>query len=287
MAVFLRNGTEVSSNSGQNKVLRILYGHKTGRAFLKVLTLPVISRLGGILLSSSISKLIIKPFIKMNNIDMSDYINQEYTSYNDFFTRDIKNGKRNFENNEYILGTPCDSKVSYYKIDDKTQILVKNTRYSLDDLLLAPSLSDEFYCGTCLVFRLSVDDYHHYHFFDDGFAEEPRVINGVLHTVNPIANDYYPIYKRNTRSYTLLHTKHFDDVIFMEVGALMVGKIVNHKITTFRKGEEKGYFEFGGSTVICLFKKGVIDIDQDIKNHSENHDEVKVKLGERVGRRIL
>jgi phosphatidylserine decarboxylase len=225
--------------------------------------------------------------IKANDIDMSDFIDTDYASYNEFFTRNVKKGARNFEKNDYILGAPCDSKVSYYKINDDTHILVKDTEYSLDDLLLTPSLTDEFLGGTCLVFRLSVDDYHHYHFFDDGCAEDERVIKGVFHTVNPIANDYYPIYKRNTRSYTLLHTKHFDDVVFMEVGALMVGKIVNYKISTFRKGEEKGYFEFGGSTVICLFKKGIVDVDEDIKKHSENNDEVKVKLGERVGKRIF
>ena len=127
--------------------------------------------------------------------------------------------------------------------------------YSLSDLLGNHELAQQYDGGTCLVFRLSVDDYHRYCFIDDGSKEEDVYIKGVFHTVNPIANDYYPIYKQNSRSYSLLHTLHFDDVIYMEVGAMMVGKIVNHSLDSFCRGDEKGYFEFGGSTIVVLLKK--------------------------------
>jgi phosphatidylserine decarboxylase len=143
-------------------------------------------------------------------------------------------------------------------------------------------LADEYKGGTCLVFRLTVDDYHHYHYFDNGTSEKEVIIPGIFHTVNPIANDYYPIYKTNTRHYTMIHSENFDDVVYMEVGALMVGKIVNANKKEFKRGEEKGYFEFGGSTVVLLFKKDILNVDEDIIQHSKNHDEVKVKLGERV-----
>jgi phosphatidylserine decarboxylase len=177
---------------------------------------------------------------------------------------------------------PCDSKVSYYKIEDDTKITIKHTVYKLEDLLKSPRLADEYKGGTCLVFRLTVDDYHHYHYFDNGTSEKEVIIPGIFHTVNPIANDYYPIYKTNTRHYTMIHSENFDDVVYMEVGALMVGKIVNANKKEFKRGEEKGYFEFGGSTVVLLFKKDILNVDEDIIQHSKNHDEVKVKLGERV-----
>lgn len=286
MAVFLRNGEEAVYNQSQDQQLKVLYGTKAGRALVKVLTLPAVSKLGGCALSSPVSKVAIKPFIKANNIDMSQYEGNDFASYNAFFTRHIKDGMRPFEKDPLILCAPCDSKVTYVKIEDDTRLIVKNTAYTLDELLLTPSLTDEYKGGTCLIFRLTVDDYHHYHFFDDGVAEKEHIIPGEFHTVNPIANDYFPIYKRNTRHFTMLHTKHFDDVIFMEVGALMVGKIVNHPIHTFHKGEEKGLFEFGGSTIICLFKKDIIKVDDDIIEHSNHHDEVKVRLGERVGMRL-
>lgn len=286
MAIFLRNGKKAEYNESQDILLKHIYSSKAGRVLLKVMTLPVISKIGGAYLSSPLSKIHIQPFIKSNHIDMSDYEGEEYESYNDFFTRHVKRSKRPFSSDDLILSSPCDAKVSYYPINENTVITVKNTRYTLDDLLLSPYLSDAFRGGCCLIFRLTVDDYHHYHYIDDGEQEDERRINGIFHTVNPIANDYYPIYKRNTREYTILHTRHFDDVVMMEVGALMVGKIVNLHKRRFHKGEEKGYFEFGGSTVILLFKKDIIAVDDDIVKKSENHDEVRVKLGEHIGKRI-
>ena len=246
------------------------------------MTLPVITNIGGAYMNSPLSKASIKKFIKKNNIDMTEYEEKSYKSYNDFFTRAIKEGARPIPEDPKVLMAPCDSKVSYYKIEDDTKITIKHTVYKLEDLLKSPRLADEYKGGTCLVFRLTVDDYHHYHYFDNGTSEKEVIIPGIFHTVNPIANDYYPIYKTNTRHYTMIHSENFDDVVYMEVGALMVGKIVNANKKEFKRGEEKGYFEFGGSTVVLLFKKDILNVDEDIIQHSKNHDEVKVKLGERV-----
>lgn len=94
-----------------------------------------------------------------------------------------------------------------------------------------------------MILRLTVDDYHRYCYFDDGIKSENHRIDGVYHTVNPIANDHVKIYKENTREYTLMKTKHFGDALQMEVGALMVGKIVNHDgAGSMRRGIEKGIF---------------------------------------------
>jgi phosphatidylserine decarboxylase len=118
----------------------------------------------------------------------------------------------------------------------------------------------------------------------DGEKEENVPIPGVLHTVNPIANDYYPIYKENSREYSLLHTAVFGDIVMMEVGALLVGKIVNHhgKAKVVR-GQEKGYFQFGGSTVVLLLKKGSVSVDPDILENSRQGIETVVKIGEKIG----
>jgi phosphatidylserine decarboxylase len=282
LAIFLRNGQKAIYDETQDKQLKKLYGHIAGRAILKVMTLPVITNIGGAYMNSPLSKASIKKFIKKNNIDMTEYEEKSYKSYNDFFTRAIKEGARPIPEDPKVLMAPCDSKVSYYKIEDDTKITIKHTVYKLEDLLKSPRLADEYKGGTCLVFRLTVDDYHHYHYFDNGTSEKEVIIPGIFHTVNPIANDYYPIYKTNTRHYTMIHSENFDDVVYMEVGALMVGKIVNANKKEFKRGEEKGYFEFGGSTVVLLFKKDILNVDEDIIQHSKNHDEVKVKLGERV-----
>ena len=118
----------------------------------------------------------------------------------------------------------------------------------------------------------------------DGQVDPPVQIPGVLHTVNPIANDHFPIYKENTREFTLLHTKEFSDILIMEVGALLVGKIVNHHVTSnVNRGQEKGYFQFGGSTVVLLLKAGQAVIDPDILLNSQNEIETVVRYGEKIG----
>lgn len=283
MKVFDRQQVEVIGNEGQNKLLKKLYGNVLGRSILKVLTLPFITHIGGFVMNSFLSKGQINSFVINNNIDMSQYEDREYTSYNDFFTRKIKNDKRVVDTNQDHLISPADSKISYYKIDEKTQLLIKDTLYTVSELLDDHRLAKRFQDGICLVCRLSVDDYHRYHYFDNGVTKSFRYIKGKFHTVNPIANDYYPIYKQNSRAYSFLSTENFGDVIYMEVGAMMVGKIVNHPKESFTRGEEKGYFEFGGSTIVLLFEKDKVIIDEDIIKHSLEHDETKVKLGEKIG----
>lgn len=283
MRVIDRLGNEVCLNQGQNHLLKKMYGSVLGRMVLKVLTLPFISIIGGKLMDSSLSKIAISSFIKNNHIDMSQYEEKKYKSYNDFFTRKIKEEARPIIKNDIDLIAPADSKISYYKIDDNTHFMIKNTLYSIEELLNNHLLANKYKDGICLVCRLAVDDYHHYHFIDDGKVESSCYIPGKFHTVNPIANDYYPIYKQNSRAYALLKTKNFGDVVYMEVGALMVGKIVNLNKTEFKKGEEKGYFEFGGSTVVLLFEKDKVIIDKDIINNSLNNDETKVLMGEKIG----
>ena len=283
MKIYDRQGQEIIVDQSQNNLLKLLYSHVLGRCALKVLTLPFITHIGGMYMNSSLSKHKIASFIEHNHIDMSQYVKQDYHSYNDFFTRKIIPEKRPIEMQEDQLIAPADSKLTYYPIREDTHLLIKDSLYSLSDLLQDETLAKEYHGGDCLIFRLTVDDYHRYCFIDDGDLEGEHYIPGKFHTVNPIANDYYPIYKQNARSYSLLHTKNFGDVIYMEVGAMMVGKIVNHPIKSFKKGEEKGYFEFGGSTIVVLFKKGIVQLDQDIIENSKTHHETRVRMGEKIG----
>lgn len=119
-----------------------------------------------------------------------------------------------------------------------------------------------------------------------GVCSTERRIEGVLHTVNPAANDFCPIYKENTRTYTLLQSANFGTLLQMEVGAMMVGKIVNENAGAARRvqrGEEKGYFAFGGSTVIVLTQKGSAVPEKRIWNYSRLGIETRVRQGETVG----
>lgn len=283
MKIYDRNGQEIIVDQSQNNLLKLLYSHVLGRCVLKVLTLPFITHLGGFYMNSFLSKHKIKPFITQNNIDMSQYVSQDYHSYNEFFTRKIQEGQRPIQLDNHVLIAPADSKLTYYPILEDMHVKIKDSLYSLEDLLQNKELASEYHGGVCLIFRLTVDDYHRYCFIDQGTQEKNCYIKGIFHTVNPIANDYYPIYKQNSRSYSVLHTQNFSDVIYMEVGAMMVGKIVNHAKKSFQKGEEKGYFEFGGSTIVVLIKKDIVGIDQDIVKNSMRHDETRVLMGEKIG----
>lgn len=138
--------------------------------------------------------------------------------------------------------------------------------------------------GLCLIFRLTVGDYHRYCFFDDGVVLGGRFLPGVLHTVNPVALGGYDIYKENARAVTLLRTRSFGDAAQVEVGAMLVGRICNtHTSGFFFRGQEKGYFEYGGSTVVLLLRHGAAELRRDILRNTADGVETRVRQGERIG----
>jgi len=279
-----RMGNKSEKDSFQDKFLKALYTNIVGRALVNLLVNPVVSKIGGRLLSTSASKILIKPFVKSNNIDLSKYEKQEFDSYNDFFIRKIKKNERIVNMDCKVLISPCDSKLSVHKINKNRHFFIKNTLYSTKTLLKDAKLSKKYSGGYAMIFRLTVDDYHRYCYVDNGIKTNNIFIQGVLHTVNPIANDILPIYKENSREYSILQSDNFGEVLMMEVGALMVGKIVNyHQSRRVKKGQEKGRFEFGGSTVILLIEKDKVIIDQDVLDNTQNEYETIVKMGEQIG----
>ena len=166
------------------------------------------------------------------------------------------------------------------------KIPVSNQTYELQyrESLKNEGLAKRYAGGYAWVFRLCVENYHRYIYVDDGVKSENVKIPGVLHTVNPVANDSFPIYKENAREFSLLCSENFGTILMMEVGAMMVGKIENrHQAARVRRGQEKGNFAFGGSTIILLTQKGKAMPDPDIWENSLNGIETKVRLGESVG----
>lgn len=261
---------------------RLLYRSKIGGIFLRIIYLSFISKISGLYMDSFISRLHIKSFIKKNGINMDEYELIKYKSFNDFFTRKIKDSSRKIAGGEAFI-SPCDSKLSVYKITEDAIFKIKESYYRVEDLLKNKELAEKYLNGYCLIFRLGVDDYHRYCYIDDGYQEENISIKGTYHTVQPIALEKYNFYKTNHREYTVLHTKAFKDVVEVEVGALMVGKIVNHyQNNEFKRGQEKGFFKFGGSTIVLLVED-IIKIDDDILYQSSLGNEIMVKYGEQIG----
>ena len=282
-----RAGNTVSGNETQDKLLHFLYQTRFGGFVLPVLIKPQISVLAGKYLDSPLSKWLIKPFVKRNNIDLSEYEKKKYRSYNEFFSRRIKKECRPIDRENAHLIAPCDSKLTVCPIRADAHFKIKNTEYTMQSLVRSGRLAKRYEGGLLFVFRLTVDDYHRYSYVDDGVKSANYRIPGVLHTVNPLANDYHPIYKENTREFSVLKSRNFGNILMMEVGALLVGRIRNHHgKKTVMRGEEKGKFEFGGSTVILAFEPGRVRIDADIMEHSGQGIETAVKLGEKIGERV-
>ncbi len=281
-----REGNITKENSMQDRFLEMMYQSAIGRILLRPLVTPAFSKIAGWLLDSRASRIFVYPFIKKHSINLKEYEQKKYKSYNDFFTRKMLLGARRIDRRDEAFISPCDSRVSVYKINPKSVFHIKNTRYTTVSLLRSKRLAHLFKEGYIWIFRLQVNDYHHYIHIDKGRVSKSFKIPGVFHTVNPIANDHYPIYKENTREYSIIQSDHFGTMIQMEVGALLVGKIQNRVCgELIYKGQEKGQFAFGGSTVILMTQKGKVRPDHDILKNSEKGIETIVKLGEHVGRK--
>jgi len=276
---------EIEVSQYNQRSLSFLYKTAVGRLLLKGITRPWISKIYGKYNDSKYSKRKIPSFINKYKIVLSDYEEKDYQSFNDFFSRKIIPTKRKISKNSKDLIAPADSRIMVYPIDERLLFPVKYSNYSVSSILNNRSLAEKYKGGTCIVFRLCVDDYHRYHFFDSGSLTLTYSIPGRLHTVSPIVYDFYRVFQENSRQVSILETKNFGTAIQVEVGALMVGKIINHPVKQFQRGDEKGYFEFGGSTIVLLLEPNQVEIDPLILEYTRQGIEVKVKMGTTIGKR--
>lgn len=267
--------------------LNFLYKTIPGRFFLKPLASRPLSKLAGAYLDSQLSACLIKNFAKNNNINLDDYETDGIKTFNQFFRRKIKEGKRPFDMEPSHLCTPCDGLLSVWNISDDTVLPVKQSQYTISSLLRDKELASEYKDGLCLVFRLCVDNYHRYAYADSGKKGPNIFIPGVLHTVRPIALETRPVFVENCREYTTIESPEFGKLVQMEVGAMLVGRIVNLEGEgKAERGKEKGFFEYGGSTIILLVKKDMVKLRQDILDNSQAGIERPVKMGEMIGSKI-
>ncbi len=264
--------------------LEFLYGTPLGRILLKPLTSRAVSKLSGLFLDSPLSKGLIKGFAKSNNIRLEDFYLDDIKCFNDFFCRRIKENLRPIDTDPSHLISPCDGLLSVYPISNDLVIPVKQSQYTISSLLKDKQLASEYEGGYCLVFRLCVNHYHRYAYAESGEKGENIFIPGILHTVRPIALEKSPVFVENCREYTVIDTPNFGKMVQMEVGAMLVGRIVNNdgKASVVR-GQEKGRFEYGGSTIILLVKKDSVTIDQTFLDATKNGEEVDVLMGQKLG----
>ena len=266
--------------------VRFLYSNPLGRGILKVIQNSGALRLAARFLKSPLSRGIIKPYIKRNGIDMSEFEGQSYKCFADFFAR--TRDKELPESAPEMLISPCDSLVSIFPVDENTSLSIKDSFYRLEDIIPDKNVADCFTGGGCFIFRLCASDYHHFCYIDDCRHIITEFIPGKLHSVQPIACGKVPVYRLNRRQWTLMETCNFGLVAQIEFGAMMVGGIVHEKDGGEAvRGEEMGHFELAGSTVALLFTREVYDkicLDTKFIAAVNGNEEIRVSQGERLGR---
>ncbi len=242
--------------------VKFLYGTRGGRVLLRIILACRVPKLLGFYLRTPLSCPLIPWFIKKNAVPMDEFKGQTYKSFNDFFTR---KKETTFDTEKTHLISPCDSLLSVYDITDSSTFHIKGYDYTISDFLQNPELERQYAGGTCLVFRLCATDYHRYCYIDDGYQGQNHYIEGSLYSVQPLACRNFRVYTKNRRSWTVLQTEHFGNVAQIEIGAFSVGGIKNlYHDAGFKKGQEKGYFDLHGSTIVLLFEKGRIQLLRNI-----------------------
>jgi phosphatidylserine decarboxylase len=291
-----RTGNEKTEKVYGKLFIDLLYGTNFFSRILSFVLLPLFSRvrflseLYGALQKSSLTKRKIKPFIQKFHVDPSEFLEpvESFESFNDFFIRKLKPSARPITPGSDVAILPADARyLAYQNINEVDGFFVKGKKYSLEALLQDPALAETYAKGAMVIARLAPVDYHRFHFPIACMPEKPQLIEGKLFSVNPIAlqqNVHIPT--ENKRVITCLRTQHFGTVLFIDVGATYVGTI--HQTFTphqpYAKGDEKGYFSFGGSCLILLFEPGRIQLDQDLVEATHRHIEVLGQLGQSLGK---
>lgn len=265
--------------------VQFLYGTAPGRFLLKGIQQLHLDRIAVWFLCSPLSRAIIPRYIRTNQIPMEQYQKQTYGSFRAFFLREKKN--YTFDPTPDHLISPCDGFLSVFPVEENQGFSLKGSCYRVQDLIQDPETAALFTGGQCLVFRLCASDYHHYCYIDDGTLEKTGYIEGKLHSVQPIACETYPVFSLNRRAWSLLRTEHFGPVVQTEIGALVVGGIVNNQAEgTFSRGAKKGRFELSGSTIVLFFQKGAMELRPEILELLKQQPEVRVELGMWIGNRL-
>jgi phosphatidylserine decarboxylase len=277
--------------------LRLAYDNPAGRFFVWLLARrKVFSWWYGRKMNKRVSALQIIPFIATYNIDVDEFAKSpfDYKTFNEFFYRALKPSARPIAEGERVAVFPADGRhLILPDVEATPGFYVKGKAFTLAELFHDPkkpdestALAEKFAGGATVISRLCPVDYHRFHFSVDGGPNEPRLINGYLYSVNPVAlrrNLGYLV--QNKRMLTLVESPAFGTVAIFEVGATNVGTIRQTFVPgrPVMKGDEKGLFAFGGSCVITVFQRGRIRFDADLLVPSANHMETYARMGDRLG----
>jgi phosphatidylserine decarboxylase len=275
--------TELVYAAGQ---LEFLYGNPIGKQLLyRVLTRRTFSRLYGFLKRTRRSRHQIPGFIETLGVDTTELEKPiaGYNSLDEFFSRRLKPGARPIDPNPDHLLSPCDGRALAWPRLGERELLVKNTRTTIAELIGETANLKEFATSAVLLVRLAAADYHRCHFPADGTASEPRAVGTRLHSVHPIALEKGAPSFANYRVATRIDSDDFGPLLMIEVGALTVGSIVQtFTPARVKRGQEKSYFRFGGSALLLLAQESRIEFDDDLVRSTMEGVESRVRMGTRV-----
>lgn len=283
-----KTGKLITEKPPGEALLKFLYYNPFGELALNLFVKrKLLSELYGRMMDSSNSVNRIESFVNSLNIDMSEALKSidEFTSFNDFFYRKLKPEARPIGEG---LVSPADAKLlAFENISEIGNFFVKGQKFTLSDYLQNEQLAKKHENSALLIFRLAPNDYHRFHFPYDGEPSETTKINGAYFSVSPYAlqPNFTRVFCENKREYLTLSTKDKGEILLSPVGATMVGTIIEtYTPNTFiNKGDEMGYFAFGGSTVVMLIDNQYFTIDKDILENTKNKIETAVVMGETIG----
>ncbi|MCD6596767.1 MAG: phosphatidylserine decarboxylase [Bacteroidales bacterium] len=288
----------VERTSGEIKIEKVegekwliwLYNNPLGELSLHALVKrKFVSALYGRMMDAPRSSEKIAPFVEKYNINLNETQKQEFNSFNNFFVRKLKPGARDIDTSELVVVSPGEGKILAYEELSIQDFLVKGNRFNIYTFLNDSSLAKNYEHGSLLIIRVTPPDYHRFHFPVSGHISVNTKIPGDYYSVSPLAlRKIVEVLCLNKREYVKISTSNFGEIIMSEVGATMVGSIIQtYNGDTAVKGEEKGYFKFGGSTLVLLFEKGEIDIDDDLLLNTMKHLETEIMMGEQIAVRKL
>ncbi len=261
--------------------LWFVYHNPFGLPFRMLFRMKWFSEMSGVLFSTPLSRYLIPLLMKVYGIKLDTYETPEggFSTVNDFFIRSSHRDFRHFPREETYLWSPADSCVEIFQgISSVQDFCVKGYHANLLNLFW-PKIS-EFSSGDICFCRLRFSDYHHFHFFDEGEILGTWEREWPLYSVDNSVLDT-GLWVQNKSHLTHLHTVQFWDVLWLEVWATNVGSIVNHKVvwSSFSRGEEKWYFQLGGSAVLIAFQKWKIQWRSEILTMNADGKEYEVVTG--------
>lgn len=270
--------------------LKFIYGNPLGKLALHALVKrAVFSQWYGWRMDRPASRSKVAPFIKDYAIHTDELADDpaSYRTFNEFFYRKLKPSARPLDPDPLSAVFPADGRhLGYQNIAEIEGIFVKGQVFTIEQLLSDFMLARKFREGSMIISRLCPVDYHRFHFPVSGEAGESTMLNGPLYSVNPIAlKQNIHIFAENKRSICRIDSEQFGTVLFLEIGATCVGGFENTYAPnkSVAKGDEKGYFKFGGSSTITLFEPGRIHLDRDLIENTSKYRELYAKMGDRMG----